>query len=242
MLKRTIDIGLSVLGLVSLSPLMLFACLAIFLQDFRSPFYIAPKEKKNEKTFKMIKLRSMIVHADKTGVDSTGANDRRITALGKLIRKFKLDELPQLWNVFKSEMSLVGPRPNVKRETDLYTSEEKKILEIRPGITDLASIVFADLGDILNNSQNPNLDYNQLIRPVKSRLGIFYRQHHNLAMDVKLIYLTLLNSVSRVKALQGIQNILKKYKSAPELIEWAGRQKPLVPLAPPGSDQIVARR
>ena len=93
------------------------------------------------------------MHAEKTGVDSTAANDQRITAIGHFIRRYKLDELSQLWNVLRGDMSLFGPRPNVKRETDLYTAVEKQLLEAKPGITDFASIVFSDEGNILKNHQ-----------------------------------------------------------------------------------------
>ena len=122
----------------------------------------------------MIKLRSMIVNAEKSKVDSTSSNDPRITKIGKIIRKLKLDELSQLFNVFIGEMSLVGPRPNVKRETDLYTEVEKNLLRVKPGITDFASIIFSDESEILKNVDDPNISYNQLIRPWKSRLGLFY--------------------------------------------------------------------
>ena len=121
----------------------------------------------------MIKLRSMIVNAEKSKVDSTSSNDPRITKIGKIIRKLKLDELSQLFNVFIGEMSLVGPRPNVKRETDLYTKVEKNLLSVKPGITDFASIIFSDESEILKNVDDPDISYNQLIRPWKSRLGLF---------------------------------------------------------------------
>ena len=116
----------------------------------------------------------MIVKADQTGVDSTAGDDKRITPIGRLVRKLKLDELSQLWNVLKGDMSLVGPRPNVPREVALYTSDENKLLEIRPGITDLSSIIFADEGDILHGAEDPDLRYHQIIRPWKSRLGLLY--------------------------------------------------------------------
>jgi len=242
MLKRTIDFILALFGLIVLSPFLMVACIAIFLQDFHSPFYIAPRMGQGEKMFSMVKLRSMVVNADKTGVDSTSSSDQRITNVGKIIRKFKLDELAQLWNVLKGDMSLVGPRPNVKRETDLYTLDEKRMFEIKPGITDLASVVFADVGDILKDSLNPDIDYNQLIRPWKSRLALFYRDHRHLKMDFLIILATILNITSRSKALRLIQNILKNNLAPAELISVAGRHNPLKPTAPPGSDQIVTHR
>ena len=128
----------------------------------------------------MIKIRSMKVNADLSGVDSTANDDSRITLVGKIIRKFKIDELAQLINVFLGQMSFVGPRPNVERETSLYTTEEKKLLNLKPGITDISSIVFSDEGDILEGRDDPDITYNQLIRPGKSKLGIFYIENSNI--------------------------------------------------------------
>ena len=142
-MKRFFDIMASATGLMASSPVTVPTAVAVFLQDKHSPFYIADRVGKDGKLFKMIKLRSMIINADKSGVDSTQNNDNRITPVGQFIRKYKLDELTQLINVLKGDMSLVGPRPNVKRETDLYTEIEKDLLDVRPGVTDLASIVFA---------------------------------------------------------------------------------------------------
>ena len=142
--KRIFDFIISLTGLIICSPIMIPVMVLVWLQDFHSPFYIAPRVGKNEKLFKMIKLRSMIIGADKSGVDSTSSSDSRITGIGRIIRQYKLDELSQLFNVLSGEMSLVGPRPNVRRETDLYTREEKLLLTIKPGITDISSIVFSD--------------------------------------------------------------------------------------------------
>ena len=111
----------------------LFSRFSIFLQDYHSPFYIAPRMGRGEKPFRMVKFRSMVIRADKSGVDSTAGDDPRITSLGRFIRRFKLDEIPQLWNVLLGQMSLVGPRPNVERETILYTNDEKRLLSVRPG-------------------------------------------------------------------------------------------------------------
>ena len=173
-MKRGFDLIFSFIGLILLFPIILIACIGIYLQDQHSPFYIAKRTGKNNKNFNMIKLRSMIVNAEKNKVDSTSSNDPRITKIGRFIRKLKLDELSQLFNVFIGEMSLVGPRPNVNRETDLYTEVEKNLLRVKPGITDFASIIFSDESEILKNVDDPDISYNQLIRPWKSRLGLFY--------------------------------------------------------------------
>ena len=190
----------------------------------------------------MFKLRSMIVNADKTGVDSTSNNDMRITRIGKFIRKFKMDELSQLINVLLGDMSLVGPRPNVQRETDLYTKSEKKLLLVRPGITDISSIVFSDEGDILSNSKDPDIDYNQLIRPGKGYLGIFYTENQSFLLDIKLIFITLITIFNRNLALKNISKVLKKYNASESLIKIAERKEKLVPSPPPGSINIVKDR
>src|SRR6185369_10259120 len=129
--------------------------------------------------------------------------------VGKLIRKTKFDEVPQLWNVLKGDMSLVGPRPQVMRDVAFYTKDEYHLFDARPGITDFASIVFSDEGDILRGSENPDLKYNQIIRPWKSRLGIFYTQHQSVWTDVGLIFLTFIAIVSRSHALKGVQTTLR---------------------------------
>jgi lipopolysaccharide/colanic/teichoic acid biosynthesis glycosyltransferase len=173
---------------------------------------------------------------------STSNSDPRITNLGRFIRKFKIDEISQLINVLIGNMSLVGPRPNVEIEVDLYTSEEVIILNVKPGITDFASIVFSDLNQILENSSEPNLDYNQLIRPWKSRLAIFYVKNSNFKIDIYIILLTIVSLFSRRKALDGVSKILTKLKASKELIELSRRNTPLIPYPPPGSDKIVTKR
>ena len=162
-MKRLIDILVSLFGLFFLSPLLLIFMFLIFMQDKHFPFYVAKRVGKNGVMFKMIKLRSMTIGAEKNGVDSTSINDTRITPIGLKVRKYKLDELTQLWNVLKGDMSLVGPRPNVKRDVDLYSNVEMQILLVKPGITDFSSIIFSDEGEILKDSKDPDLMYNQLI-------------------------------------------------------------------------------
>jgi len=242
MLKRLFDFFTSIALLVVFSPLLLIFSFLIWKQDYHTPFYIAPRVGKNGKIFKMIKFRSMIINADQSGVDSTSSSDTRITKLGKFIRKFKIDELPNFINIFKGEMSFVGPRPNVKRETDLYTIKEKKLLSVRPGITDIASIVFSDEGDILKDSVDPDLDYNQLIRPWKSRLGIFYIQNRSMWMDIKLMFLTAIAIISKSKSLALINKILLKKSKDEDLIKVSLRDAPLIPHPPPGADTIVSSR
>jgi len=212
------------------------------LQDFHSPFYIAPRVGKNSRIFRMVKFRSMIVNADKSGIDSTSANDSRITPIGNFVRKFKLDEFTQLWNVLKGDMSLVGPRPNVKRETDLYTKIEKGLLDIRPGITDFASIVFSDENEILQDSKDPDIDYNKLIRPWKSRLGLIYVKNCSFLIDISLIFLTVVAIFSRQLSLRGVRMLLYKTDAPADVIRVSRREDILKPYPPPGSDSVVISR
>jgi lipopolysaccharide/colanic/teichoic acid biosynthesis glycosyltransferase len=190
----------------------------------------------------MVKLRSMVIGADKSGVDSTSSNDNRITSVGRFIRRYKLDELTQLWNVFKGDMSLVGPRPNVKRETDLYTPVERKLLDVKPGITDISSVVFSDEGDILKDQVDPDIAYNQLIRPGKSMLGLLYIENQSLWLDIKLCFLTVIAVFSREKALAGVEKILVNINAPTDVIKLAKRDRILVPLPPPGGHGIVKSR
>ena len=223
-------------------PIMLPVIILVWLQDLKSPFYIADRVGKNRKIFKMVKLRSMVIGADKSGVDSTGANDSRITTIGKLIRKFKLDEISQLWNVLLGDMSLVGPRPNVKTETDMYTEEEGLLLSVKPGITDFSSIVFSDEGDILANKIDPDLSYNQLIRPWKSRLGIIYIKNQSLRLDIELIFCTVLAIVSKKDALKSINKKLLRLNAEDNVTHVAKREDELTPFPPPGSNKVVEKR
>jgi lipopolysaccharide/colanic/teichoic acid biosynthesis glycosyltransferase len=241
-MKRLFDIVVSSLGLIAASPVILPVMFLVWRQDGHSPFYVAPRVGKDDTLFQMIKLRSMIKNADKTGVDSTGANDMRITPVGHFIRRYKLDEITQLWNVLKGDMSVVGPRPNVKRETDLYTAEERRLLSVKPGITDYSSIVFSDEGDILKDQADPDIAYNQLIRPGKSKLGLAYIQHRSLLLDLQLCVLTAMAIVSRERALAGVVSLLRARHASDELIAIASRKQPLVPTPPPGATRIVTSR
>lgn len=241
-MKRLFDIAVSFVGLVATAPVILPVMFLVWRQDGYSPFYVAPRVGKLGTPFQMIKLRSMVKNADGSGVDSTSAGDRRITPVGQFIRRYKLDEITQLWNVLKGDMSLVGPRPNVKRETDLYTPDERHLLDLKPGITDLASIVFSDEGDILNGRPDPDLAYNQLIRPWKSRLGLLYVQHHTLRLDLELLILTVVAIVARPRALEALQRVLVRLGADAETLRVARRDAPLQPSAPPGTDRVVTSR
>jgi lipopolysaccharide/colanic/teichoic acid biosynthesis glycosyltransferase len=237
-----LDLVVSGGALLLLSPLLLMVAVAVWLQDFRSPFYVAPRVARGGGTFPMVKFRSMTIGADRTGVDSTSVNDSRITPVGRFVRAYKLDELTQLWNVFKGDMSLVGPRPQVMREVDLYTVVERELLTVKPGITDLSSIVFADEGDILKDETDPDLAYGQLIRPWKSRLGLLYVHNASVRLDLELMTLTVIALISRERALTAIQRVLDVLGADDMTRQVARRERPLEPYPPPGAVAPVARR
>ena len=241
-MKRLFDIFVSSIGLIVASPILIVVIFIIWIQDFHSPFYIASRVGKNGRLFKMVKLRSMIVNADITGVDSTASDDRRITSVGHFVRRFKLDEFTQLLNVLLGDMSLVGPRPNVKRETDLYTMVERKLLSVKPGITDFASIVFADEGNILMHESDPDISYHHLIRPGKSQLGLFYIKKSSFFVDIALIVITLIGFISRRSSLFSLTYVLKQLNASDELCAIASRRQPLKPSPPPGATKIVTSR
>jgi len=241
-MKRILDFILSFFGLLVLSPILLIFMFLIYLQDKKSPIYKAPRVGKDGNIFTMVKMRSMIVNADNNQVDSTSTDDNRITPLGLTIRKYKLDELTQLWNVLTSDMSFVGPRPNVQRDVDLYSEEEMQLLAVKPGITDFSSIVFSDEGDILSGHKDPDLSYNQLIRPWKSRLGILYIKNRSIRLDLFLICLTAISIVNKKKALVLLNSRLSSLTNNQELIQVCQRERKLIPSIPPGMTEIIQSR
>lgn len=241
-MKRLFDIIVSTIGIVICFPILLIFTLLIWFYDFHNPFYVANRVGKGHVTFKMIKFRSMNINADKSGVVSTSSNDSRLTPIGKFIRKHKIDEIIQLLNVLKGDMSLIGPRPNVWDEVHLYTNEEKMILTIKPGITDMSSIVFSDLNDILQEYEDLNLAYNQLVRPWKSRLGILYIENQSFLLDIKILLLTVLSLFSKKQSLKYLQVILHKMNVNSILIEVCKRTNKLFPYPPPGQTEIILDR
>ena len=242
MIKRLLDIVISAIGLICFSPILLFVSILVWSNDKKSPFYIPLRVGKKGTIFYMVKLRSMVVNADKAGIDSTSNNDPRITSIGQKIRKYKLDELTQLWNVLKGDMSLVGPRPNVKAEVDLYTDVEKELLSVKPGITDFSSIVFSDEGKILEDKKDPDLAYNQLIRPWKSRLGLIYIKHQSILLDIEIIIYTLIALISKRTALNWVSKKLENFGVDRDLVNISKRKIELFPYPPPGSDFVITSR
>lgn len=233
-MKRAVDIVMAATALVLLAPVMIIVAALTWLHDFRSPLYPGRRVGMGGRVFRMAKIRTMVVNADALGVLSTAGDDVRLTPIGRIVRRWKLDELPQLWNVLIGDMSFVGPRPNVPSEVALYSHEERQLLSVRPGLTDFASIVFSDLATILQGSADPNGDYNRLVRPWKSRLGLHYLASRSLAVDLTLIVLTVICLVSRQAGLRGVCWLLRRTGASPALIRIAERQDPLVPTLPPG--------
>jgi len=197
MAKRAIDILVSLTGLIALSPVILV--LAIFIKSgSRGPvFYRGARVGLDGKEFRMFKFRTMVADAEKRGGPSTADDDSRITSTGQVIRKYKLDEIPQLINVLIGDMSLVGPRPEVRHYVDMFTEEEKAILSVRPGITDWASLWNSDEGAVLAGSQDPEKTYMEKIRPTKLKLQLKYVREHSLLIDMKIILETVTTVICR---------------------------------------------
>ena len=192
---RFFDFILSLVGLVVLAPI--FIVLAIWIKmDSKGPvFYKQVRVGQNGIDFGLFKFRSMVVDADKKGLITVGGRDPRITHSGYFIRKYKLDELPQLINVLVGDMSLVGPRPEVRKYVDLYTDDQQKVLSVKPGITDYASIEYMDENEILGKSSDPEKTYIEEIMPEKIKYNMKYIQNKNVSEYFKIIFLTLLKIV-----------------------------------------------
>ena len=191
--KRSFDLIFSSIGLIGLSPIFLILAVAIKLESPGPVFYRGVRVGRYGKAFKIFKFRSMVVDAEKKGAATTSDKDARVTQVGRFIRKFKLDEFSQLINVFLGDMSIVGPRPQVQWAVDTFSREESKVLELRPGITDWASIRFHNEGEIITKSGIPDADeaYMLLIHPEKMRLQLEYFYNHNLLIDLKIIWTTI---------------------------------------------------
>jgi len=191
MTKRMFDLVFSVFGLVPLSPLLLALIVFIKIDSPGPVFYRGLRVGRYGKTFRIFKFRSMVEEAEKLGGASTPEDDPRVTRVGRFLRRYKLDELPQILNVITGEMSLVGPRPQVPWAVELYTQEERTVLNARPGITDYASVRFRDEGEILRGSANPDKDYFEKIHPEKMRLSLEYVRKQSLWLDCQILWKTL---------------------------------------------------
>ena len=188
---RVLDILFSFLGLIFLLPLLFIIGLIIKLSSRGSILYKQSRVGLNGAEFSVYKFRTMRLNSDIFGLITVGGRDPRVTHIGYYLRKFKLDELPQLINVLRGEMSLVGPRPEVKKYVDLYTVEQKRVLTIRPGITDWASINYRDENVILGKSSNPEKDYIEKVMPDKFRHNMIYINKYGVLEYLKIIFITL---------------------------------------------------
>ena len=187
---RFFDILFSLLGLLLLSPLFVILCLAICLESKGGAFYIQERIGLNGKPFGLYKFRSMRIGSDSEGLLTIGERDNRITRIGYFMRKTKMDELPQLLNVLKGDMSLVGPRPEVRKYTDLYTEEQRRVLSVRPGITDYASIEYVHENELLSQAEDPERMYIEKVMPDKIKLNMKYLEHYTVGEYFKIIFLT----------------------------------------------------
>jgi lipopolysaccharide/colanic/teichoic acid biosynthesis glycosyltransferase len=197
LLKRLFDIFVSFLGLIVLCPLFIIISIIIKLDSNGPVLFKQVRVGKNGTEFNIFKFRTMIVNAEKHGMQITVGKDRRVTRVGNFLRKSKLDELPQLINVFVGHMSFVGPRPEVPRYVALYNDNQKRILKVRPGITDLSSIKFRDENEILATSINPEEKYIQEIMPIKLELNMKYINNISLINDLGLIIKTIFKIIKR---------------------------------------------
>ncbi|MFN5622132.1 MAG: sugar transferase [Flavobacteriales bacterium] len=189
-MKRLFDIVFSGVMLLLFSPLFLLIALAVIVDSRGGIFFGQIRVGKNDVPFRMWKFRTMRPQSEQSGQLTVGSSDRRITRVGYFLRKLKVDELPQLWNVFKGDMSVVGPRPEVPRYVALYTAEQRRVLSIRPGITDYASLKYFSESDLLATSANPEQTYINEIMPAKLKLNLEYVSNSSLLEDVRIIVLT----------------------------------------------------
>lgn len=197
LVKRLFEAIAAGVGLVTLSPFLLLASILIKAEDGGSILYRGVRVGRGSRRFLIYKFRTMVMNAENLGGTSTSDDDKRITRVGAILRRWKLDELPQLWNVLVGDMSLVGPRPQVEHDVAKYTEQEKAILGVRPGITDWASIKFRNEGEILKDQPDPDQAYIDLIRPEKIRLQLHYVRNRSFVTDLKILWATLLALAGR---------------------------------------------
>lgn len=187
---RFLDLVFSLAGIILLSPVLLITALIIRIDSPGPVFFVQPRVGRNGREFRLIKFRSMRVNAEKAGGLTVGARDSRITRSGYLLRKYKIDELPQLINVLRGEMSLVGPRPEIRKYTALYTPEQAQVLSVRPGITDYASIEYIQENELLGKAAEPEKVYIETIIPAKIELNMRYIRHQTTGEYLKILLLT----------------------------------------------------
>jgi len=208
MLKRFTDVFLGLVGLTLAGPVLVCAAARIKLEDGGPVFYRGVRIGRHGKPFRMFKLRTMVLNADKVGGPSAADGDPRITRTGSWLRRHKLDELPQFINVLIGDMSFVGPRPEVQHYVDMYTEQERAILSVRPGITDFATLWNANEGEVLAGSADPERTYMEKIRPEKLRLQLEYVRRQSLATDLSILWQTVAGIITRrpPAAIEALRN------------------------------------
>ena len=189
--KRLFDICSSFVVLALIWPFMLIIALVVMFSSRGGVFFTQIRVGRNEKEFKLFKFRTMRVDSEEKGQLTIGGDDPRITGTGHFLRKFKLDELPQLFNVLGGSMSVVGPRPEVRKYTDLYTEEQRQVFAVRPGLTDYASIEYFAENELLGRSEDPNRTYTEEVMPAKLKLNLQYIDERGFVTDLKIIFKTL---------------------------------------------------
>ena len=194
-IKRLFDIIASFLGIVILSPMFIIVAVCIKIDSKGPVFFKQIRVGEKGRNFEILKYRTMVVDAEKMGRQITVGNDNRITKIGGFLRKYKLDELPQLINVFKGDMSLVGPRPEVPRYVEMYNEEQRKVLDVKPGITDLASIRYRDENELLGTAEDPDDMYINTIMPDKLALNLEYINKSNVFFDIYIILKTIVKCI-----------------------------------------------
>jgi lipopolysaccharide/colanic/teichoic acid biosynthesis glycosyltransferase len=205
--KRSIDISLALIGLLLLVPVLGLIALVVRTLTSGPALYRGTRIGRSGRAFELLKFRTMRFDAEQVGGSSTPDGDPRVTPLGAFLRSYKLDELPQLWNVLTGDMSLVGPRPQVPWAVERYTEEEKILLTVRPGITDPASLRFANEGEILRGHSDPDRAYFELIHPEKMRLSIHYVKNRSLLRDLKILIATVGAALGRRSDQTGLPGL-----------------------------------
>ncbi|WEK21281.1 MAG: sugar transferase [Candidatus Pedobacter colombiensis] len=197
--KRIFDFMVSLIGIMLLMPILLIISLLIWMDSKGDIFYKQTRVGLNKVDFKLLKFRTMFCGAESSGLLTIGDHDKRITRIGFWLRKYKIDELPQLFNILKGDMSFVGPRPEVNKYVELYDSIQQRVLSVKPGITDWASIQFVNEPQLLASSKNPEVFYIENIIPYKIMQNLKYIDHNNLWIDIKIILLTIKSIVLKHK-------------------------------------------
>ena len=190
-MKRLFDILAVIIGFHILFPFLVLVGVIIAIDSRGGVFYLQERIGRNGKPFRLFKFRTMVVNAEQAGQLTVGARDSRITGFGYFLRRFKIDEFPQLINVLLGDMSIVGPRPEVKKYVDLYTKEQRKVLQVRPGLTDLASLTYINENELLEKAEKPEEYYIKVIMPEKLRLNMEYIDKANLSTDFQIIFKTI---------------------------------------------------